>query len=331
MIKTNSVFILGAGASVPYGYPTGFELAQEIKTFLLNFPFDPKTASKDMFEEHKFFKQLVNSLSELDKFYNALLKASTYSIDKFLENRPDYLELGKLLITYLLKKKEYEFNLFIGLKENNWLAELFNRIDANANNVFENKIYFITFNYDRSLEFFIYNLLKNRSTKEESSILKSLSCIPIVHVYGSLGCFPWEDSCGIPYSREFTPDNIRRMANNIRIMSDEIETEELKTAHKLLSSAKYIYFIGFGYDFKNMQRIKIIQSAHNKNISGTALRIPETHRKEIQDFFKFDVKLDPGTKKKSYYVFPERNIRLARDTETIMDFLDNYVSFETRI
>jgi hypothetical protein len=331
MIKTNSVFILGAGASVPYGYPTGFELVQEIKTFLSNFPFDPRIAPKDMLETHMFFKQLVNSLSELDEFYNALLKASTYSIDKFLENRPDYLELGKLLITYILKKKENEHRLFIGLKESNWLAELFNRIDANEDNIPKNRISFITFNYDRSLEFFIYNLLKSRSTKGGGGILKLLSNIPIVHVYGSLGCFPWEDSSGIPYSWEFKPKDIRRMANNIQIMSDEVETEELKTAHILLNSARNIHFIGFGYDYSNMQRLKIVDFASKKNINGTALKIPETRRKEIETFFNCDVSIDPVNNKKSYSVFPDRKIFLAGDNEDIMHFLDNYVSFEARV
>lgn len=329
MIKTDSVFILGAGASVPYGYPTGFELAEGIKNFLLNFPYDPKVVPKDMMEVHNFFNLLVNPLPKLEQFYDALLKASTYSIDKFLENRPDYLELGKLLITYMLKKKEHEFDLFINLKEKNWYAELFNRIDANVENISKNRISFITFNYDRSLEFFLYNLLKSRSIKEDVDILKVFHSIPIIHIYGSLGCFPWESSCAIPYSYEFIPDHIKKMATNIQIMSDEAETEELRAAHKLLDQAKNIYFIGCGYDFKNLNRLKIIEYARRKVIMGTAIGVPLSLRKEIELFFNLSIRFDSKKNKKIYTKLPDSAILLANQDETIMDFLDKYVTFET--
>lgn len=329
MIKTDSVFILGAGASVPYGYPTGFELAEGIKTFLLNFPYDPKVASKDMAEVHNFFNQLVSPLPKLKQFYDALLKASTYSIDKFLENRPDYLELGKLLIAYMLKKKEHEFNLFINLKEKNWYAELFNRIDANVENISKNRISFITFNYDRSLEFFLYNLLKSRSTKRDEDILQAFNSIHIIHVYGSLGCFPWESSCPIPYSYEFTPDHIKKMSANIQIMSNEGETEEFRAAHKLLNQARNIYFIGFGYDFSNLHRLKIIEYAKNKVVKGTVIGIPLTLQKEIESFFNLDVRFDSKENKNIYTKQSNRSILLVNQNETIMDFLDKHVAFET--
>jgi len=327
MIMDDSVFILGAGASAAYGYPTGFELAEEIKNFLRNFLYDPKFASKEKADLNGFFNQLVTPLSRLEQFYDSLLKASTYSIDKFLENRPDYLDLGKLLIAYMLKKKENDYALFIKLKHDNWFAELFNRIDANVMNISKNRISFITFNYDRSLEFFLYNLLKSRSTKGDNDILQAFRSIPIIHVYGSLGCFPWENSCGIPYSYEFTPDQIKKMAANIEIMSNETETEELKAAHKLLNQAKKIYFIGCGYDFKNLNRLKIIEYAEGKTIRGTAKGIPLTLRNEITTFFNVEIQVNSGDGGKISIMRPQVNISLADSNDTIMDFLDKHVVF----
>lgn len=328
MIKTDTVFILGAGASSPYGYPTGFELVQEIKIFLKNFPFDPREIPKDKLEIHKFFKQLVNPLSELSNFYDALLRTATYSIDKFLENRPDYLELGKLLIAYMLKQKENEYRLFTELKEKNWYAELFNRIDANIENIFENRISFITFNYDRSLEFFLYSMLKNRTTKKEKDVLKAFNAIPIVHIYGTLGCFPWSNSNnGISYSYKFSSDDIKMMATNIQIMNNERETDELRNAQKLLSNAKNIYFLGFGYDFINMKRLKILKYARKKNINGTAKGIPPTQRKEIEGYFHFDIQHDQRKNATVYTKIDNRSIILANEDEGIMGFLNRYVDF----
>ena len=98
-----TVFILGAGASVPYGYPTGFELNEKIKNFLLNRPESLGVAAKSQFEEFKVLFDLEYTIENLKKFYDALSKSVTISIDKFLENRPDLLELGRMLIVYELK------------------------------------------------------------------------------------------------------------------------------------------------------------------------------------------------------------------------------------
>ena len=57
--------------------------------------------------------------------------------------------------------------------------------------IFEN-VAFITFNYDRSLEFFLLTTLKNRYQKTEQECAAKLKNIPIVHLYGKLALLPWE-------------------------------------------------------------------------------------------------------------------------------------------
>ena len=131
LTEKNTVFILGAGASVPYGYPTGFDLSQQIKGYLGNLV----TESLGMHEHlAPMLRELGHGIKELKEFYECFFGAATYSIDKFLENRPDFGMLGKLLIAYFLKVKEGPNLIFNRLRENNWYAELFNRLDVTVDN-----------------------------------------------------------------------------------------------------------------------------------------------------------------------------------------------------
>jgi len=310
LITKNTVFILGAGASVPYGYPTGFNLSQEIKISLQNVNTGIPEIREDLLP---LFNELGYGTKELMEFYECFLNAATYSVDKFLENRPDFEVLGKLLIAYFLKRKENSHQLFIGLRESNWYAELFNRLDVIIYNIKNYKISFITFNYDRSLEFFLHSFLKNRTTRNSKDILDALSCIPIVHVYGSLGNLPWEQDNGIDYDYKVNPSQIKRMAEGIDIMSGEKDSVQLKRAQKLLLNSHYIYFIGFGYDKTNLRRLKIHDLTNvTEVIKGTSIGIDQSRQREIYDFLHIG----------SYPVF------IADNQTEIMEFLENFVIFQ---
>jgi hypothetical protein len=83
MINEDTVFILGAGASVPYGYPTGKGLRYYICE-----EFSRKLKEGSL-------KTLVSKAEELS---NAFKKSSTPSIDLFLNRRKNFLAIGKLSI-----------------------------------------------------------------------------------------------------------------------------------------------------------------------------------------------------------------------------------------
>ncbi|MDP8212247.1 MAG: hypothetical protein P9X22_03015 [Candidatus Zapsychrus exili] len=135
MFLEKTVFILGAGASVPYSYPTGFRLNEEIKSLLANFPESPQHCSKEMLEHFIFFNKLGYKPNDLKNFDEALRDSARYSIDKFLEKRKDCLELGKILIAYVLKKKEFKHLLSIDLDSKNWYAKLFDMLDTSVDNI----------------------------------------------------------------------------------------------------------------------------------------------------------------------------------------------------
>jgi len=51
----------------------------------------------------------------------------------------------------------------------------------------ENRVSFVTFNYDRSVEQFLFTSLKNTFGRPDGNTSQVLQKVPIVHLHGRLG------------------------------------------------------------------------------------------------------------------------------------------------
>src|SRR4051794_13366991 len=96
MLKEKTVFVLGAGASVPFGFPSGAKLAELICNFFLD-------------NSDRQIKIPGFTLAEIQTFARSLRLSSAYSVDRFLEHRPgDYVLLGKRVLAAILMAFENE-------------------------------------------------------------------------------------------------------------------------------------------------------------------------------------------------------------------------------
>src|SRR5262245_43457196 len=102
VLSKRTVFVVGAGASVPYGYPTGRDLVTEVLTSLAG------THNNRAFLE----SECEFTRHELNRFRDELLRSGKNSVDAFLEHRPDHLNVGKAAIANVLIQKESEESLF---------------------------------------------------------------------------------------------------------------------------------------------------------------------------------------------------------------------------
>jgi hypothetical protein len=180
MITTPTVLVLGAGASCPYGFPTGKELKVEICNAF----------SKPEAEGCQFLSANTNhSADEFLQFGNAFLKSGQSSVDAFLEHRPEFLEVGKLAIAYCLIPREDEERLYQADEKRggDWYGYLSEKLNATFEEFGNNELSIITFNYDRSLEHFLLNSLHYSHGKKFEECAETLAKIPIIHVYGQLG------------------------------------------------------------------------------------------------------------------------------------------------
>src|SRR5579872_4927746 len=185
MIDRPTVFVLGAGASEPYGFPLGRGLVDEAIMRLQN----EGDTRLGMVQE-----VCGCSRAALLEFVTALERSASPSIDAFLEGRRDYVELGKAVISALLIPYEGEDALFTrGTTPSlarRWYHYMLDRMGASPDEFVRNALSIVTFNYDRSLEHFLLVALENRYGigRERAAVL--LERISIIHLHGQLGSLP---------------------------------------------------------------------------------------------------------------------------------------------
>ncbi|MCH8821991.1 MAG: hypothetical protein IH984_00640 [Planctomycetes bacterium] len=266
MITANTVLILGAGASKPYGFPTGRELLDII--------------CREMGEETGASVIMLQKtgrvgLDHIGRFREHLFKSSKQSVDAFVERQPDFLEIGKLAIAQALLPLERHVKLIdICRRTDSWYQFLYNKMDYGFDEFGENTLSILTFNYDRSLEEYLFTALKYSYNRDDKATKKVLRRIPIVHLYGQLSIHPaMSDDPSVIREYGANPSSFVKAAEGIKIISElDPDDDEFKRARELLSKADRVCFLGFGYDERNVKRLKVAAEG-NRKVFGTTYKL----------------------------------------------------------
>ncbi len=313
MILDDTVFILGAGSCIPYGFPSGKELSENICSD------DYYSFIEDNYSKYKIDKK---SITYFRKAFNGL----DISIDRFLsmnKSNDEYVKIGKLgIIKYILEGEIKSIHLKPTKLKNELYAYLMNRMTTGLEYetgykdlLLKNNIHFITFNYDRSLETFLfsefrkyfdYNLGGWSYTNEAIKYFK----FDFIHIYGKIAPLEWQQKDNVlQYAPDIDKINLYTYLYNIKIIYDERNEhmlEHIKKAKDLISNTKNLFFLGFGYDDMNLKLLGFPNIIKNKNINiyGTAINLLDgelsrikrkiTYPKEhmsIDYFYKHYIKL----------------------------------------
>jgi hypothetical protein len=189
MFKKKTVLILGAGASVPYGYPTSADLVERVKA----------AAQSD--QSFDYVKRFISDLERyappnIDYFLHQLYGDHEQTGDKTKEKM---LKLGRELIAEVIlkseKKNDRNFAKDEDGKNQNWYRFL--RHDLLSDRALEGEkgdnglpealnrsldnLKIITFNYDVSLEYYLYDTLSQ--VLDEAGAQAVLDKLDILHVY----------------------------------------------------------------------------------------------------------------------------------------------------
>jgi len=291
MIKTNTLFILGAGASSPFGYFTNVQL----RTAICNHEMQSTVvrAITPPYDNEDWYYKSYN------KFIDEFAKSGLYSIDFFLEHRTEYMNMGKMAIAANLI--QFETDERLRKVEGNWCIYLYNRLKSSFDDFDKNSISFITFNYDRSLEQFLFEAIKACFNKPHNECAEKIRNIPIVHLYGQLDPLPWQDEQGVAYSsNERSILRLKKAIENIKLINNERDINKnqgFQNAYKLIKKAKIIYFLGFGFDETNLERLNI-ELMTNKSIRATAFGLEISKQRWIKRYFQKKAKV-------IIYLFPE--------------------------
>jgi len=275
MINNKVTIILGAGASYPYGFPLGGELKDKIVDQII-------TSRQTIYGRDtlvKILSQFGFSEEVQNDFALQLKESMQPSVDAFLFERPEYIEIGKLSIAANLIVCEKKENLMSNTSDNDasknkWYGYFLSLLGT-KNEFKANNLSIITFNYDRSFEYFLYYSLKPRFNLSDQEVREYIESIPIVHVYGKLGNPHFMDNKGRDYSKLLDYGNLKKGSEGIRLIyeknNEEINSENLKAAHNIIETSDLIVFLGFGYLEENIRRLKLDKYYSYMRIFGTFL------------------------------------------------------------
>ncbi len=198
MIEKKTVLVLGAGASIPYGFPTGEELLKDIVKI---FQYSP-TPLGDSLRDCGFRDDLIKD------FVNQLNRSGRKSVDAFLEHRTEFERIGKAAMIAALIPKEDPAKLFDRSNNEHWYQYLFQQMGSSLDEVANSKLSVITFNYDRSLEYFLLQALQSSFKLEMKYCFILLQKMLIIHLHGLLGALFSNNSDPLyrGFETECTPD-----------------------------------------------------------------------------------------------------------------------------
>jgi hypothetical protein len=272
----NSVFILGAGASFHLGYPLGNQLSDNILTNTK----DPKSDSFNTIVSMGFRRD------EIVEFNDQFRKTVAPTIDEFLSRREEFIRIGRAAIAQELIK--YEDPIVLQRRSDNWYLMLRDKIiEAIEQNQYGPV--FITFNYDRSIDKFITDLIFSNFPKRAEDLMDTTQ---ILHVHGRLGYLDTDKPNGFKRTYETTasPEQILQSSEGIKVIS-ELKSDygkEMQIAQAAIAKAKKVIFLGFGYDETNLDRLRI-NGYHQKmpwdgkdKYYGTAFKLPAKRVEELK-------------------------------------------------
>lgn len=310
MFRNETVFIVGAGASIEAGLPDGNKLKEQIAT-KLNLRHDLGSLRRgdksiaDALVAHAhetgvYPLTIENYLRAAHHIAEAMPQAK--SIDNFIDAHTGNLEIeivGKLAIGKCIIEAERASRLYVdprdtsrrlnfGNLSDTWYSKFFqilieNCRKDNIQNIFKN-VSFITFNYDRCIEHFLFHALQNYYHIDWNVAANLVGDLRIFHPYGIVGKLPWQkaEKANAFGGGDLKPDFLE-LAGQIKTFGERmVDREEINRVHMLMRDAETIIFLGFAYHSQNMILIKpeesILPGERMKanKIFGTAYRMSES-------------------------------------------------------
>lgn len=279
---------------MPYGMPSGAEL----RSLICN------PALADV-----LYKKFQIDPIETTGFIKSFSRSNVASIDSFLSKRGHYAEIGKLCIATILCGKEDSAKVMGNNIKDHWYHHMWQILIDGAdthNDLRKNKIDFVTFNYDRSLEYFLHQSTKHTFGVADSEALAVVKNINILHVYGSLGEFNFIPAPNArQYTNELVDPAIRIASNGIKIIPEARNDDvAFEAARSLFENAEVIGFLGFGFDTLNIERLGLgdVLDWRSDNKRSLPSIIASTYRKTNAESIKIRQLLWPSAPESSDYI-----------------------------
>ena len=211
--SNSTVFILGAGASWHYGYPTGETLVKKViqKASIAARFFGhslrainaqrPAYLTEDQGFDVEWPSLWEKAHNECVKLKAGLEQVKPLVIDYYLGWNPDLQRIGRLLIAWVILECEHfsqntninrpQHQTFLPGSEpqDDWCRFIIHQLAIHckeSKDLRRNSVSFVTFNYDVSLEHALRNGLKHIQMFDEKDVATFLGGSRIIHIYGKI-------------------------------------------------------------------------------------------------------------------------------------------------
>ena len=314
-LNAKTLFVVGAGASKEAGLPTGNELKAKIAEKLC-FKFD-EFGSKQLAGDSEILGTLKKHVAALITFPNEInsyvhagqrianAMPQAISIDNFIDSHQgdEKIELcGKLAIVKSILEAEKNSNLFCDQHRQSQIN--FTRIEETWYNKFMKllteecrkedikgrlqNVSFITFNYDRCIEHFLFHALQNYYGIDAPEATEYLASLKVFHPYGLVGHLPWGiGPGGTPFGGHEYRDDLLSLTKQIKTFTERVEEETmLEEIRKTVREAEFVVFLGFAFHKQNMRLLQPMENRNSKQVFATAKGISDSDCKIIEKSIK---------------------------------------------
>lgn len=300
MIAASTTFVVGAGASVPWGLPTAAELTSRAR--------DPRTPSRLM---DSLQEALGVTHVEFAPFLGALRADPTSSIDVFLETHTDEVtrRIGRGMIAALMGRDIKKHQQRRPKRQENWLLDIVDAMRAGARDldsfVKGNRVRFVTFNFDSVIEHELEGALRAIYPADAAAITAAVGQIPVVHVHGRL---PPPDPSGRPPQAgvnppvHVSPAWIASAMEHVKVVHDQVPDGVLNRARQFIKGADVVCFLGFSYHPENLSKLAIREFVQDRlsppsaraTAYGTTCKMPQSEQLRVAEAFSDRIRLQPS-------------------------------------
>lgn len=241
-LLNRSLFILGAGASCSYGFPSGESLLSRISTIAKN-----EAASSSSVLDSALANRLANVIDQ----------SRPPSIDWLLELHPDLAISGKYCIGQAICELETDTRIDKVKTNEDWYKWLFQSACRDCRSIFDLLDIFpkiLTFNYDISLERYLYRCLRAMYGVSSELAIKVLRDLPIRHVYGTFGSIGQfaDETC---YKITMGQEEIYSKCQNIKTIHEVKTKSENDHVEWAYADVDNVAILGFGYHAENIELV----------------------------------------------------------------------------
>ncbi|MAM37259.1 MAG: hypothetical protein CL949_01845 [Erythrobacter sp.] len=313
MLSKPTTFILGAGASCDFQFPTGDGLQDRIMGHL------QLGTNARQFSSEKMWKALIplfqgNGWSQrAGVLAGAARRISkgmpiAASIDNFLHTHQgdeDVVLMGKIAIALSIIEAEADSPLAIKGQADqrvhplttehyrkSWYHPFMRMLtmgtQSNDPHALCRNLRFVVFNYDRCLELVLLHTLQGYYGLNADDAQAVFADIEIIHPYGSIGKLTSSQGGGVPFGYQHA--DILDVASGIKTFTESVDEQIVSQARAAVEQADTLVFLGFGFLPQNMDLLRPRETPQALRVHATTFGVSASDRFVIHEQLRHFVK-----------------------------------------